>query len=290
MSNLLEALGFAMNRLKSQMAPVHQIQFLGFVVDSKLMKLFFPQEKTQNIAQLSKNMIGQHTVSILSVVGQDGSSNSSSTVCPDTLPAPSTTPDSVSQKVRVIQQTGDLGPEGHRRVEMVAGATSGLEWRRPHPTTSRSGDRDRCIFGRMESHVQWSSDRGLWSQQERQQHINVLELTAGMFAVQAFVKERQNVHVHLKMDNTLCKQDGKYLVSQADRSGMPAMELVSSTRDNTFCLTSSRTEQSSGRPGVQTSPDFSRMEASQGYLLQNLCSAGPMQGEPVCHMVEQPTD
>ena len=44
---------------------------------------------------------------------------------------------------------------------------------------------------------------GLWSIQEQHHHINVLELKAGMFAVQAFVKNKQNVHVHLKMDNTL---------------------------------------------------------------------------------------
>ena len=42
---------------------------------------------------------------------------------------------------------------------------------------------------------------GLWSVQERQ-HIIVLELKAGMFAVQAFTKGQQNIHVHLKMDNT----------------------------------------------------------------------------------------
>ena len=44
---------------------------------------------------------------------------------------------------------------------------------------------------------------GLWSVQEQQQHINVLELKAGMFAVQAFTKDQQRIHVHLKMDNTL---------------------------------------------------------------------------------------
>ena len=43
---------------------------------------------------------------------------------------------------------------------------------------------------------------GLWSIQEQHHHINVLELKAGMLAVQAFVKNKQNVHVHLKMDNT----------------------------------------------------------------------------------------
>ena len=44
-------------------------------------------------------------------------------------------------------------------------------------------------------------------------HINVLELTVGMFAVQVFAKDRKNVPVHLRMDNTstltyVCDQDG----------------------------------------------------------------------------------
>jgi len=43
---------------------------------------------------------------------------------------------------------------------------------------------------------------GLWSQEEQLEHINVLELTAGMFAVQAFAEDRRNLHVHLRMDNT----------------------------------------------------------------------------------------
>jgi len=43
---------------------------------------------------------------------------------------------------------------------------------------------------------------GLWSPQEQGTHINVLELTAGMFAVQSFLKDQSNLHVHLRMDNT----------------------------------------------------------------------------------------
>ena len=43
---------------------------------------------------------------------------------------------------------------------------------------------------------------GLWSREEQEEHINVLELMAGIFAVQAFAKGKQKVHVHLRMDNT----------------------------------------------------------------------------------------
>jgi len=42
---------------------------------------------------------------------------------------------------------------------------------------------------------------GLWSEGERSHHTNLLELTAGEFAVKTFARHRRNTHMHLKMDN-----------------------------------------------------------------------------------------
>ena len=42
---------------------------------------------------------------------------------------------------------------------------------------------------------------GLWSQVEQRNHINYLELLAATFAVKVFTKNKQNVQVHLRMDN-----------------------------------------------------------------------------------------
>ena len=42
---------------------------------------------------------------------------------------------------------------------------------------------------------------GRWSQMERRNHINYLELLAAMFAVKSFAKDRREAHVHLRMDN-----------------------------------------------------------------------------------------
>ena len=64
MSNLLEALGFTINQPKSQTIPAQQIQFLGFLVDSNLMKLLLPQEKVQSIAQSCQWLMKQSTVTI----------------------------------------------------------------------------------------------------------------------------------------------------------------------------------------------------------------------------------
>ena len=42
---------------------------------------------------------------------------------------------------------------------------------------------------------------GLWSPVERLSHINCLEVTAAMFAVQAFSQDKDSSHIHLRLDN-----------------------------------------------------------------------------------------
>ena len=46
------------------------------------------------------------------------------------------------------------------------------------------------------------STGGRWSSVEQQQHINVLELRAALFGLEAFCSEMQNIHVKLELDNT----------------------------------------------------------------------------------------
>ena len=42
---------------------------------------------------------------------------------------------------------------------------------------------------------------GAWNSEEKELHINVLELKGALFAVRAFATDKANIHVHLKMDN-----------------------------------------------------------------------------------------
>ena len=42
-----------------------------------------------------------------------------------------------------------------------------------------------------------------WSQEKQWEYINGLELMVGIFAMQAVAKDKQNVHIYLRMDNTL---------------------------------------------------------------------------------------
>ena len=46
---------------------------------------------------------------------------------------------------------------------------------------------------------------GLWPPEEKSLHINYLELLAGSFAVQSFTKDKANIYVHLRMDNSTAR-------------------------------------------------------------------------------------
>jgi len=204
-AQLLESLGFTVNQEKSNLTPTQKIQFLGFLVDSMSMKFFLPEEKAQGISHMCQNLLQQHRVTIRQLSQLLGRMTAAA---PAVLSAP--------LRYRQLQQ---LRIRAFRRFEsfdtlvtLDQGAIQDLQWWKDHlamgngrninqPTPDLVIESDASLMG-------WGAvcrgvrTGGLWSAQEQRQHINILELKAGMFAVQAFVKDKLNVHVHLKMDNT----------------------------------------------------------------------------------------
>ena len=55
--NLLQDLGFILNIKKCSLEPSQVIEFLGFLVDSRIMKLFLPQEKVDQIKKECRSML-----------------------------------------------------------------------------------------------------------------------------------------------------------------------------------------------------------------------------------------
>ena len=54
--HLLLDLGLTINMGKSVLVPTTRILYLGFIIDSKLMKLFLPRDKVKNIVKTSKKL------------------------------------------------------------------------------------------------------------------------------------------------------------------------------------------------------------------------------------------
>ena len=70
---LLEQLGFTINILKSSLQPVHQITYLGVVVNSVTMKFLLTEEKVQQITNTCKGALTTESISaqqLSSIVGK----------------------------------------------------------------------------------------------------------------------------------------------------------------------------------------------------------------------------
>ena len=86
---------------------------------------------------------------------------------------------------------------------VVARTPHHLEWTPPTDNSPRHGHRDRCLHHRLGGAQCHGIRTGrTWSQTESQMHINCLELLAASLAIKSFARDKKNLHIHLKMDNT----------------------------------------------------------------------------------------
>ena len=201
---LMESLGFTMNLEKSQLRPAQWTQFLGFILDSTRMKFFLPEEKLLGISQMCQSLLDQAKVSIWQRSQLLGRMAATS---PAVLLAPLRYRQLQHFKIRSFRRFESFDV----LVTLDQGAIQDLQWWKDHLASRNERDITQSppdlVIETNASLTGWDAvcqgvkTGGLWSVQERQ-HIIVLELKAGMFAVQAFTKGQQNIHVHLKMDNT----------------------------------------------------------------------------------------
>ena len=202
---VLATLGACMiNQEKSVLSPSHTIQFLGFIVDSALMMISLPQKKVEDIANTCQAALLQGTLSVQDLsrlIGQMSATmravlpaplcyqnlqriKNLSLSCSHSFEAMVTLDDSAKEELlwwvhqlatwngrTILSETPDL---------VVESDTSLLGW--------------GAVSGRVRT-------GGLWSEKERTQHINYLELMAGTLAVRTFAKHKRNIHVRLRMDN-----------------------------------------------------------------------------------------
>ena len=116
------------------------------------------------------------------------------------------------------------------------------------------------------------STGGLWSEDERVQHINALELAGGALAIKTFTKGRGNLHVLLRMDNmtaiSLYQPDGRYKIPDPVAGSLQPLALVPSAGDNLVSRAPTGDREHSGRHGVQNPAVGSRIDAGQVHMPQ----------------------
>ena len=199
-------LGFTLNHKKSVLKPMQSIEFLGFIVNSLTMSISLPQEKVDKIVKECWHMRRQEWVTprqLAHLIGLLTSTN------PAVAPAP--------LHYRALQRLRNKALKNNQgncdcQVRRSEESNGDLEWwihlmpkyngrpvSRPVADLVLTSDASQTGWGAT---LQDISTGGAWSREERDSHINLLELKAAFFALQMFASHRMNVHVLLLIDNT----------------------------------------------------------------------------------------
>ena len=100
------------------------------------------------------------------------------------------------------------------RTTLVGSLPGPVEWQGHYNSEPRPADASNLGWGAVCRGV---TAQGQWSLEEKTRHINVLELTAAMFALKAFTKGMKDIHVHFRVDN-------RATLSQINKMGGPRSE------------------------------------------------------------------
>lgn len=202
---LLERLGFILNLVKSMVVPAQRVIYLGFIIDSILMVVILPQEKRENIVALCLKMQNKKTAKIREVAQVIG-------VLVSSFPAV----DYGKLFYRKLEK-GKIEAlrknYGNFESEMFISncMRQDLEWwinnihlqvrviDRGNPVVEIQTDSSLAGWGAVFDGKPFG---GRWSIEESENHINVLELMAILFALKALVDRLENKHVKVLSDST----------------------------------------------------------------------------------------
>ena len=202
---LLQVLGFWINWEKSALTPTQVIQYLGLQVDSTQMIVALPTDKLRGIIQSCSQASRRGSISIRDLARLIGRMTATAMAV---LPAPL-----CYRNLQRLKNQGLLTNSGDydAKVLLDQAAKEELQWwthellqwngkplQPPSSDLTIETDASLLGWGAVANEVSTGS---LWSEEERQSHINHLEMLGAVLAVQTYTKDKTVSHVHLRMDN-----------------------------------------------------------------------------------------
>ena len=205
LKSILENLGFIINMEKSIFVPEQIIKFLGIIVDSTTMRFLLPDEKVAVVQKECRHLVSSQVTSLSQLSHIIGKLTSCKTAV---LQAPLH-----YQGIQHLKNS-NMFPQvvKNLNIPLDPHALEDLRWwvdnlylangrpiRDSLPHLMIQSDASNSGWGAVSNRV---DTRGTWTREESNLHINWKELLASSFAVKAFTKELQNVHVLIQIDNT----------------------------------------------------------------------------------------
>ena len=202
---ILESLGFIINREKSVLIPSQKIVFLGYVIDSVAMTVSLPGEKLNKLKEQTLSLSRKPQCSIRELAHVIGLIVSS---FPAIKPARLYYRDLEVCKLAALSSSdGDynaivylsqLARDSLRWFVVNSHLYNGTRISKPSKVMTMTTDASHLGWGVVCDGV---SSSGLWSSKEQAMHINWLELSAVLFGVKCFVHSH-NCLVKVFCDNS----------------------------------------------------------------------------------------
>ena len=249
MTFLLESLGFILSE-KSVTSPAQTIEFLGMVVNSITMTIQVPGEKIKKIRQEAKTLLRSEEPSAREVSRIIGKMTAMSQAI---LPAPlfyRTLQRDLTRVLEAGEQSYDtpcpLSPGAREELQwwtMYLERWNGKSLLVQQPNVVIESDASLRGWGAASDEI---TTGGPWSPQEKQYHINCLEILAASLAVKTFVKNKSDLTILVMIDNTTA-------VSYINHLGGPVSPLATEITKQLWmwCLERNITLKAQYLPGTQ---------------------------------------
>lgn len=206
--SFLESLGFIINAGKSQLSPVTIIRFLGFLIDSREYSVSLPVEKREKILEFASSLNNSKSCSILELAQFIGTLVSA---CPAVKYG--------FVHTKVLERAKFLALASSRddysaNMYLDTESKQELTWWISTLSNAKSSNRIRDQTFALEifsdsSKKGWGAfvnqrekTLGWWSEDQKKEHINYLELQAAFFGLKCFASELSSCQILLRIDNT----------------------------------------------------------------------------------------
>lgn len=206
--HLIDKLGFTVHPIKSVFDPVQIIVFLGFILNSITMRVMVTEERIENLIKLGTTIISRQKVTIREFAQLIGKM----VACePGMQYAPLYYKDLEHEKDHHLKQCKGNYDEhiviSDNSREMISaflkyGKNAYKPITREAPALTLYSDSSKTGWGGV--NVTYNTHtNGLWSEQEKLEHINVLELKAASLTIKSLTGVMQDAHIQIFMDNTV---------------------------------------------------------------------------------------
>jgi hypothetical protein len=204
--DLLQRLGFVVHPTKSVLMPTKEMQYLGVIINSDNMTVTLTAERKHKLVQSCREIRNKHKISIRDLARVIG-------LIVASFPAVKYGPLHY-RKLENVKKLALRASHGNfdREIALTEAGKRELDWWMHNTHTAYNdvcqSEPDIVICTDASSQKGWGAlclgvrSGGLWLPEEKEFHINYLELKAAFLGIKAFREQLEGKHVRLMADNT----------------------------------------------------------------------------------------